>query len=561
MIKKPIAYSYVRFSTPDQLKGNSLERQLKHSEKYAADHGLELDTSLNLRDLGLSAYHKVNVEKGALGVFLQAVSDGRIRPGSHLLVESLDRLSRAKVEEAQTLFLEIVNAGITIVTVADGMVYTKGGNWTNLVFSLAIMARAHDESEMKSQRVKAAWDKKREDSATKVITSVMPSWLEVIDGKIVVIEEKANVVREIFRLLRSGYGLSMIEAKFNKENVPPITKASRWWSTYMHKMVKGRAVLGEYIPTVLDVGKKRQEGEPIKNYFPAIITEEEYYAVHSAMADRKNYGSGRKGSGVASLFSGICRCGYCGSTMRLTSKSKNMRKRYLLCTKAKSGLGCIHISWPYEDFENCILSKLTGMDIGTVLREVDAEQEKVKLSTELAKFEDIRKRLANLIRIAEVTENIDEIASRISVLKEEEKTTQRTIRELESRSQLPNLGRKHFQQFLKLQEALNSASGDELIELRLRISLEMKRLLIRIEIYPDGDEPWSYGMKLIGVKQGKKGRFAVAIFKSGDGRVLHGANGTATIWPGPKTEEGVATAHILPFAKNAGIRSRFAEGL
>jgi DNA invertase Pin-like site-specific DNA recombinase len=45
------------------------------------------------------------------------------------------------------------------------MVYTKGGNWTQLVFSLAIMTRAHDESEMKSQRVKAAWDKKREDSA------------------------------------------------------------------------------------------------------------------------------------------------------------------------------------------------------------------------------------------------------------------------------------------------------------------------------------------------------------------------------------------------------------
>lgn len=545
----PVAYSYVRFSTPDQLKGDSLRRQLELSEKYAAQHGLELDTSLTLRDLGLSAYHKVNLEKGALGVFLQAIADGRIRPGSYLLVESLDRLSRAKVEEALTLFLEIVNAGITIVTLADGMVYTKGGNWTQLVMSLTIMARAHEESVTKSQRVTAAWNKKRQDAGTKVITSVMPAWLEVRDGKIVVNEEKANTVREIFRLLRSGYGLSMVESKFNKEKVPPITKASKWYGTYMFKIVKGRAVLGEYIPWVTDGAKKKQDGEPIKGYYPAIVTEEEYYAVQSAMDLRKNRGSGRKGTGVASLFSGICRCGYCGATMRLTSKSKKMRKRYLLCTTAKNGLGCVHISWPYDDFEACLLSKLTSIDVGAVLKEADAEQWQVKLQTETSKLADIKKRLANLIRIAEVTENIEDIASRISALKEEEKATQRMIRELESRSQLPNLGRRHFEQFLALQETMTKASGDELIDLRLRLSLELKRLITRIEVYPNGDDPWSFGMKLIGVKPGKAGRFAVAIFKSGEGWVLHGSNGTATIWPGPKTDEGVASAHRLPFAK------------
>ena len=89
----PTAYSYIRFSTPEQLKGDSLRRQLDLSEKYAIENGLELDTTLKLRDLGLSAYHKVNVEKGALGVFFEAIKDGRIKRGSYLLVESLDRLS------------------------------------------------------------------------------------------------------------------------------------------------------------------------------------------------------------------------------------------------------------------------------------------------------------------------------------------------------------------------------------------------------------------------------------------------------------------------------------
>ena len=90
------AYSYIRFSTPEQEKGDSQRRQLDLSTRYAQENGLELDTTLKLKDLGLSAYHKTNLEKGALGAFLSAISDGRVEPGSYLLVESLDRLSRAR---------------------------------------------------------------------------------------------------------------------------------------------------------------------------------------------------------------------------------------------------------------------------------------------------------------------------------------------------------------------------------------------------------------------------------------------------------------------------------
>lgn len=38
---KPRAYSYVRFSSPDQEKGDSLRRQVELSEQYAIKHGLD----------------------------------------------------------------------------------------------------------------------------------------------------------------------------------------------------------------------------------------------------------------------------------------------------------------------------------------------------------------------------------------------------------------------------------------------------------------------------------------------------------------------------------------
>jgi len=47
------AYSYVRFSSIDQRKGGSIDRQTEKTLKYVKDHNLELDTTLNLMDVGV----------------------------------------------------------------------------------------------------------------------------------------------------------------------------------------------------------------------------------------------------------------------------------------------------------------------------------------------------------------------------------------------------------------------------------------------------------------------------------------------------------------------------
>src|SRR3954451_17791261 len=117
------AYSYIRFSRPEQLKGDSRRRQLEASQAFALAHILDLDDSL--RDLGVSAFRGKNKSEGALKRFLDLVHDGKIARGSYLLVESLDRLSREQVMSALKLFLSIIDAGITIVTLADGQVYSQ----------------------------------------------------------------------------------------------------------------------------------------------------------------------------------------------------------------------------------------------------------------------------------------------------------------------------------------------------------------------------------------------------------------------------------------------------
>jgi DNA invertase Pin-like site-specific DNA recombinase len=84
---RPKAYSYLRFSTPEQAKGDSHRRQAELAERYAQEHGLELDRSLTYEDLGVSAYKGANAEGGRLGDFRTAVRDGVVPRGSYLLVE------------------------------------------------------------------------------------------------------------------------------------------------------------------------------------------------------------------------------------------------------------------------------------------------------------------------------------------------------------------------------------------------------------------------------------------------------------------------------------------
>ena len=119
-----VAYSYLRFSTPQQSAGDSSRRQSVMAEKYAQDHNLRLDLGLSFCDLGVSAYRGQNAKEGALRAFLEAIEHNLVPPNSYLLIESLDRLSRDRILVAQALFMQIIQAGVHIVTLTDQRCYS-----------------------------------------------------------------------------------------------------------------------------------------------------------------------------------------------------------------------------------------------------------------------------------------------------------------------------------------------------------------------------------------------------------------------------------------------------
>src|SRR5262249_24014363 len=127
MTAQPTAYSYIRFSSREQRKGDSLRRQTDAAAEWCARNKARLDTSRTFHDLGASAYlgdHRANPDRRALAAFLRMVEEKDIRRGSYLILESLDRLTREDILPALELCLGLLRKGIRLVQLSPvEMVY------------------------------------------------------------------------------------------------------------------------------------------------------------------------------------------------------------------------------------------------------------------------------------------------------------------------------------------------------------------------------------------------------------------------------------------------------
>lgn len=342
-----LVYSYSRFSDPKQAAGHSLERQRAYAARWAAEHGLALDESLTLHDAGLSAYHQQHVKSGALGAFLAAVQAGKVPAGSVLVVEGLDRLSRAEPIQAQAQLAQIVNAGITVVTASDGKAYSREAlkaNPMDLVYSLLVMIRAHEESDTKAKRVRAAIVRQCEGWLAGTYRGLIrngkdPVWLRLEGGQWQFIPERVEAVRVGLDLYRRGYSATRILDELTERRLSLTGRGPQ--ALQIYRLIHQRALMGEKELTV--------DGRTwtLPDYYPALLTPVEWAELQALAGSRGRRAAARKVPGIITGMR-ITRCGYCGAAMVGQNISTRTRRedgglhdghRRLHCTSYNAG-GC-----------------------------------------------------------------------------------------------------------------------------------------------------------------------------------------------------------------------------
>jgi DNA invertase Pin-like site-specific DNA recombinase len=371
-----LAYSYLRFSHPSQSDGDSIRRQTELRDGWIARNGVTLDTSMTLEDKGVSGYtgeHRNNPDRYALASFVGLVREKQIARGSYLVVENLDRLSREDILPALSLVLDLIQSGIRIVQLLPAeMIYDQKANPMHVMMMIMELSRGHSESQMKSERVGSAWREKKRLAAENgvPITARAPAWLRLVDGQWKIDAEAAEIIRRIFRMATEGYGTITITKKLNADKVRHFGRGDHWPRSYVNKILANRAVLGEYQPYKGRGTKRQPDGKPIPGYYPAIITEQEFYAARAGLASRKGK-PGRLPKQHVNLFTGLINDALSGGSVHLVDKGKRGGKRLESYKAAQGVLGTHYATFPFESFERAVLSLLREIDPKSVLPRLD----------------------------------------------------------------------------------------------------------------------------------------------------------------------------------------------
>jgi len=431
---KPKAYPYIRFSTTIQEQGDSIRRQTEKAAEFAKRNKLELDTSLELHDLGVSAYKGGNLTGGALKRFVDLVDDGTIEKGSYLILENFDRFSRMNARKAIRPFLHLVDSGINVAVIDDNKVHCDRDGSYELFAVIGSMQRAHDESERKSKLVRAA----KYSAKQKVLSGERktlwkwgtPKWLDIaedgqgVDGTGYTINhERVKVIEKILSWVVEGRGTGYILEQL--QDVEPWTSSSginvdkkkprQWYNSQITRIVNNPALYGERELIIKDEDGSNERTEYLANHFPAIITEDYYRKVQAARKSRdvnrdedgkpkeshgSQRGGGRKGATITNLFQKLAVCGYsvennaskykCPDSNRFMGYANKDRKdttgkvhrlRYIQCPNAKSKgsqcTGCRKL-YRYEDFETAFLTHVKDVPVSTIFGSDDSKKSEVR---------------------------------------------------------------------------------------------------------------------------------------------------------------------------------------
>ncbi len=353
------AYSYIRISTGGrQARGDGLRRQDDFAAVLCKEENWTLDDTLHFTDSGKSGFHSRNLDPtAALSRFLDLVTRKRIPPGSVLIVENLDRLSRAKIDEAYDLFRRILKAGVWIATREPRRIYKAedSSNMLALLEPLFIFSRAHEESAIKSVRSAGAWEAARKKVRTDNTPTQArpPAWIVREGGGWALQQEKLALVRNIAAQSRAGLGSGEIAARLTASDTPTLSGRGKWTGKVICQVLTRRTIIGEYQPCRMVNGKRVPDGPPLPGHYPAALTPEEYQATRAALSSRRQR-RGRRPVHGFNLFTGLVHDA--AADRRMSLQTANSHGKLIPYLSIGQVSGCARVR--YDHLEACVLKTL-----------------------------------------------------------------------------------------------------------------------------------------------------------------------------------------------------------
>tara|TARA_Y100000385_G_scaffold291343_1_gene368762 strand:+ start:407 stop:2476 length:2070 start_codon:yes stop_codon:yes gene_type:complete len=440
----PTCYSYLRFSDTIQSKGLSIVRQIDKRDKWLDQNkDMILDTTISLRDLGVSAFRGRNLDPmyGDLGKFIDLVKrkDSPIEPNSVLLLERLDRFSRNEPMLAIGALQQLIYNDIRVVVTEENLeIDKKNINDLQVILPVVLsLCMAHQSSKDKSYHVGNHWKDRRNLTGEKysILTKKLPSWLYYDEDKqeIKVHKEKSKAIQYIFKRTLEGVGQCVLVKELNEKFVPISTQKMKdgqkrlWNTSYVSKLLNDKSLIGVFQPKTKDEkGRRIDAGEVWKNYYPVVIKPDDFFAAQYQKNLRKKEKTNKESTFV-NLFTSLVINNYDNQVMQITT-SRNKRtsgevyiqRRLVSYGKKRHMKNCANYGIDYFAFEKLMLDGLSELNPEDFKERFDSTKERRKLYEEIegckSKVKELEKALTELdskSTTSNVINSIEDLNNRI----------------------------------------------------------------------------------------------------------------------------------------------------
>ena len=285
----------------------------------------------------------------------------------------------------------------------------------------------------------------------------------------------------------------MIAKRLNRDGKPAF-RSKYWQPSTVHKILRGKAVLGQFQPHVRPRKKPRvpDGGDPIAGYYPPIIDEALWHAANAKITGRQHNAGGRPGAGMPNLIPGIARCS-CGSRIVFVNKGRPPKGgRYYTCGAAVREAGCVNgRHWNAAQVDRALLRQIDPKPIlliGALTQPDGRGPSPEDIDVQIG---DLKRRRAKFIAnfaAADDEETDAQIKAQIDALLAEIKALRKKRAEAEAATHAPPplaAVRSALDELAALVDKLGKAGDDERTEMRYAISQRLRAVFHEIEFRPN----------------------------------------------------------------------------
>ena len=323
------AVIYARYSSDNQTE-QSIEGQLRVCQDYAQRNDIVII--------------KTYIDRAMTGTndnrpdFQQMIKDSDKKEFEHVIVYKLDRFSRNKYETAKYKKI-LKDNGVKLISAMENIPDTPEG----IILESLLEGMAEYYSAELAQKVKRGMKETRlkgNFTGGNIIYGY-----KVENHKVIIDEEKAEVVRFIYEQYSLGTYVKDIIAELNSKRI--FNKGKPFARNTIYNILKNEKYSGIY----------RFKDEIFENMYPAIVPNEIYTKVRNKI-DLNKYG--KRSTELVYLLRHKLKCGYCGMPISAESgTAKDGSKRhYYKCLGRKRNNGCTKSSVRKETFEDFVLDNV-----------------------------------------------------------------------------------------------------------------------------------------------------------------------------------------------------------